>query len=322
MKTALILDSDANQLQATSQLMKAAGWQVMTSASVQNALQRLEILPIDIVISEIQLADGDDISVLITAIRMLAADVKVIVYTQAVHILEGRKILESGVNAWLDKQRDFTRLAVVAGELAQEQIRKKHVETLWTAVYEQSTVFYLGNETPLALELVKWMLDECERFQIIEGNERNRVAVALEEALVNAIIHGNLEVSSRLRDLPGNEYETLINARRQESPYSQRIVRVAFSVSRQHAKFVICDEGPGFDVNSVPDPRAPDKVEIPSGRGLLLMRSFMDEVRYSARGNEVTLVKRVPVHRFSRPVPKREVSTSDSCELALELVLD
>jgi anti-sigma regulatory factor (Ser/Thr protein kinase) len=58
------------------------------------------------------------------------------------------------------------------------------------------------------------------------------------------------------------------------------------------AVFVIRDEGPGFDVATVPDPTDPENFTKPSGRGLLLIRTFMDEVKHNAAGNEITLVRR------------------------------
>jgi anti-sigma regulatory factor (Ser/Thr protein kinase) len=67
---------------------------------------------------------------------------------------------------------------------------------------------------------------------------------------------------------------------------------VSVHVEEDHGKFVIRDEGPGFDPRQLPDPTAPTNLEKPSGRGLLLMRTFMDEVVYNDAGNQVTLVKR------------------------------
>jgi len=55
---------------------------------------------------------------------------------------------------------------------------------------------------------------------------------------------------------------------------------------------VIADEGPGFDPKSLPDPRDSESLESVSGRGVMLMRLFMDEVTYNESGNSVTLVKR------------------------------
>lgn len=55
---------------------------------------------------------------------------------------------------------------------------------------------------------------------------------------------------------------------------------------------MIRDEGPGFDSTSLPDPTDPVNLEKVSGRGLLLIRTFMDEVRHNPKGNEIVLVKR------------------------------
>ena len=76
--------------------------------------------------------------------------------------------------------------------------------------------------------------------------------------------------------------------------YADRIrrIHVLVTLSPSEARFVIRDEGPGFDPESVPDPTDPANLERESGRGLLLMRTFMDEVRFNQAGNEVTLIKR------------------------------
>ena len=56
--------------------------------------------------------------------------------------------------------------------------------------------------------------------------------------------------------------------------------------------YVVRDEGPGFDPSALPDPLDPANMENASGRGLLLIRTFMTEVRHSERGNEITMIRR------------------------------
>ena len=56
--------------------------------------------------------------------------------------------------------------------------------------------------------------------------------------------------------------------------------------------YVIRDEGPGFDPQEIPDATDPANIEKPFGRGLLLMQTFMDEIRFNDSGNEVTMVKK------------------------------
>ena len=93
------------------------------------------------------------------------------------------------------------------------------------------------------------------------------IRLALEEALSNAIKHGNgLDPS--------------------------KTVTVEFSVSPDELRIVITDQGRGFNPSTVPDPTTDDHLEQPNGRGIMLMRAYMDEVAYNPQGNEVRMVKR------------------------------
>jgi serine/threonine-protein kinase RsbW len=92
------------------------------------------------------------------------------------------------------------------------------------------------------------------------------VRLALEEALVNAIKHGNQMDRSKKVQI------------------SYRFVADRFEVR-------ITDEGGGFDPNDVPDPTAVENLERPCGRGLMLMRHYMSEVAYNSRGNSVCMAK-------------------------------
>src|SRR6185295_19428079 len=104
-----------------------------------------------------------------------------------------------------------------------------------------------------------------------------------------------LEVSSDLRENGDDAFHKLARERREQPPYAARRVRVTARLTTTGATFVIRDQGPGFDVSKLPDPTDPANLEKPSGRGLLLMRAFMDEVRFNATGNQVTMVKTNPL---------------------------
>jgi len=92
------------------------------------------------------------------------------------------------------------------------------------------------------------------------------VKLAVEEALVNAIKHGNqLDPDKR--------------------------VRVQYSVDEELFRIQITDEGAGFNPEDLPDPTADDFLERPCGRGVLLIRSFMTTVDFLGRGNEVVMSK-------------------------------
>jgi anti-sigma regulatory factor (Ser/Thr protein kinase) len=140
--------------------------------------------------------------------------------------------------------------------------------------------------------LVSYCQDALKMMGVCSETMTLQVGTALLEALVNAIDHGNLELCSELREADDGSYETLRERRIGESPYGDRLVEVETYVSRDEARYVIRDEGAGFDPTSLPDPLDPENLLKSSGRGVLLMRAFMDEVTYNDRGNEVTLIKR------------------------------
>jgi anti-sigma regulatory factor (Ser/Thr protein kinase) len=133
------------------------------------------------------------------------------------------------------------------------------------------------------------------RLDLFEESDIVRISTALQEALVNAIEHGNLELDSSLREGLGDEYVELAAERRRQSPYSERKVHLTASFSREKATWTIRDEGRGFDPESLPDPTDPANLHRVSGRGLLLIRTFMDEVEFNQQANEIRMSKRRPV---------------------------
>ena len=103
-----------------------------------------------------------------------------------------------------------------------------------------------------------------------DEEETDRVAMSVREATVNAVLHGN-------------QYDP------------QKRVTVAFEVTPESLSVSVRDEGKGLDPGSVPNPLAPENLLKQSGRGIFLIRAFMDEVRFRSMdpGTEITLIKRV-----------------------------
>jgi hypothetical protein len=87
-------------------------------------------------------------------------------------------------------------------------------------------------------------------------------------------------------------FQDLANQRRREDPYRDRHIHVHAHINAEQVSITIHDDGPGFDHSQLPDPTDPEYLDRPHGRGLLLMRTFADTVRFNDVGNEVTLVKR------------------------------
>lgn len=125
-------------------------------------------------------------------------------------------------------------------------------------------------EFPSALSLMHSILDylmkRVEKVGVVKI-ENSNLFIALDEAFVNAVKHGN-------------KYD------------ANKIVRIAAEVSAKEARFTIEDEGDGFDIESIPDPRNPENLFKSSGRGVLIIHNVMDEVKYNERGNRLEMVKK------------------------------
>lgn len=98
----------------------------------------------------------------------------------------------------------------------------------------------------------------------------NRISIAVREAAVNAVLHGNAyDVNKKFT--------------------------IKFENNGKKLAITVADEGKGLDLNSLPDPLAPENLLKQSGRGIFLIRAFMDEVRIRslAPGTEITMIKHV-----------------------------
>jgi serine/threonine-protein kinase RsbW len=111
------------------------------------------------------------------------------------------------------------------------------------------------------------LLRHVEQFNIPE-DALFGIKLALEEALVNAIRHGN-----------------------SNDPTKQ--ITLKYYVDAAKLIVAIRDEGGGFKPAELPDPTLDENLEKPHGRGVMLMRAYMTEVRYNQRGNEVWLYKEI-----------------------------
>lgn len=114
------------------------------------------------------------------------------------------------------------------------------------------------------------MADQIAARAGLDEDTRSGVSMAVREGMINAILHGNA-------------YE------------ANKRVSLSFEQNDQELVITISDEGKGFIPDEVPDPLAPENLLKTSGRGIFLMRAFMDEVRFRKLnpGTEITLIKRL-----------------------------
>jgi CheY-like chemotaxis protein/anti-sigma regulatory factor (Ser/Thr protein kinase) len=292
MPTVLVVDDSLTDRRLAGGLLaKLVGWEVRYANDGREALEQIELHLPDLVVTDLNMPELNGLE-LVRAIRTQYPLVPVILMTAQGSEQIAVEALRTGAASYVPKQR----LALDLTETAEQVLAASHADRaharLMRRLRHQEVQFELENDQHLITSVVHYMQDGARGMGVCDDNERVRVGVALQEALVNACFHGNLEVSSKLRESDHRAYYDLAKERSKLSPYGDRRIYVSGRFSTEEAVYVIRDEGQGFDPTQLPDPRDPQNLEKPSGRGLLLMQTFMDEVRYNAAGNQVTLIKR------------------------------
>ncbi len=267
------------------------------------ALAKMERSPSELVVTDLVMPEVDGLE-LVRVVTKKWPLVPVVLITSQGNEEIAIQALQQGAASYVPKHGLAGNLVdTVQSVLALSQRKRGHIE-LMEYMTENEFAFVLDNDPALIEPLAANLQDEVARIGVCPLPQRTRIGVALEEALKNALYHGNLEVGYELRETDKAAYDALVAQRRGQPPYCDRRVRVDVKLSRDEARFVVRDEGAGFDHAAFCRSGEPEGDEKLRGRGILLMRSLMDEVNYSDAGNEVTLVKR----RHSEDVPENEDS--------------
>jgi CheY-like chemotaxis protein/anti-sigma regulatory factor (Ser/Thr protein kinase) len=290
--TVLVVDdSPVDRHLAGAIVQKLEGWQPLFAANGKEALDALERQAPDLVLTDLLMPEMDGLE-LVQAVRARYPLVPVILMTA--HGSEDIAIqaLQQGAASYVPKKSLARDLGETFDQvLAASQARSSQRRIL-DSVTHLETQFVLENDLALVAPLVGHVEDDLSRMQLCEPSGLVLLGVALHEALTNAILHGNLDLSSDLRETDEKRYYQLARARRDQAPYRDRRVFVTTTLTRHEATFVVRDEGLGFDPALLPDPADPANLERVSGRGLLLINTFMDHVEHNEVGNQITMSKR------------------------------
>jgi CheY-like chemotaxis protein len=292
MATVLVIDDSVVDRSLVGGLLnKDPSLTVNFAANGLEGLEQIAIAAPDLVITDLMMPEMDGLQFM-AAVREQFPLVPVILMTSRGNEEIAAQALLAGAASYVPKRKLGIQLLDTVHQVLAVSGRQRGYHRLMGCIVHSRQEFILGNDSSLFSALVTYLQESATHLGLGDASERTRLGVALEEALANALYHGNLEINSSLRDEDDRAYYSLIEIRRQQEPYRNRRIYINAELSRDEARFVIRDEGKGFDPSGLPDPTDPCNLERASGRGILLMRTFMDEVSYNERGNEVRLCKR------------------------------
>jgi CheY-like chemotaxis protein len=294
----LVVEDSSTQALEIQFLLEDAGFQVSLAANGREALAVLGkagelasgAFP-DVVLTDLDMPEINGLE-LVEAVRRDHPALPVVLMTALGSEEIAVRALQQGAASYVPKknlERDIGPTLMNVVNVAQAG---RSQQRLLECLTQTEVCFVLGNDPALVPTLIGHLEGQAACLQRWDRTERMRMGVALHEALVNAIYHGNLEVSSELRQEDERVFHDLAETRRRQTPYRDRRVHIRVLLGRNEAVYVVQDEGPGFDPGDLPDPTDPANLGRIGGRGLMLIRTFMDHVAHNSRGNEITMIKR------------------------------
>jgi serine/threonine-protein kinase RsbW len=242
----LIVENRDEARAGLAQALRALGHSVTATDDRQEALARADLAEFDLIVSDLDDVESAPASANVAA----AADIVKAFKVGVTGSRTRRAIAE--LHDIVEKTLRFKLQRIDAGEQITHVREKIDLE--------------LPSDLTLMNAVLEYLLDRVGRLGLIKVEQSN-LFVALDEAFVNAVKHGNRNDPTKL-------------------------LRVTAELSAHEAIFTVEDEGDGFDVQDIPDPRDPANLFKSSGRGVLLIYNIMDEVEYSERGTRLKMVKR------------------------------
>lgn len=260
----LIVEGNAELRTVLSDALREQGHDVVTTGDRCEAVERDDLEDFDLIISD--LAEYADSGVqIVSELKRKRLFVPIVVSSEEAQQAGIVKAFKLGAANYLRKPYDHDELRSIVEKTLGYKLR--FVEDLKVLPYVREHIeFELPSDISLMNGVLHYLTERVAALGVIKPDASN-LFIALDEAFVNAVKHGN-------------RHDT------------QKLVRITADLSTKEARFTIEDEGEGFNVGDIPDPRDPENLFKTSGRGVLLIYNIMDEVEYNERGNRLTMVKR------------------------------
>jgi len=280
-------DSPVDRSLAKGLLEKHTYLTVGVAGDGAEALRLIEQNTPDIVVTDLLMPDMDGLE-LVQILRHRHPRLPVVLMTAYGSESIALEALRYGAASYVTKQNLAQDLvSTVDGVLARVHIGRRQ-EQLFDCLTYSDSGFVLQNDEAVAAMLLEHIQYSLDRMRLCDGSAMLQIGSALEAALSNALYHGNLELGDQAH-CPGRA--ALAKKRAQETPYRDRRIHVRAKLSPDEILFQVRDEGRGFQHEPDSAPVDPEAINAP-GRGLVLMRTMMDQVLFNDVGNEVTLIKR------------------------------
>ena len=294
-KILIVDDSQVERQLAKSLVEKNSQFKAVLAVDGEDALQKIAQSRPALVLTDLLMPNMDGLE-LLRAIRRDHPALPVVLMTQFGDELTAVKALEAGAASYIPKARQAEYLTSTIERVLEHASADRRRRQLVQCTTEYHCRYVLPNDRRLIRVLVDELQEVLAGMHFANHMDRIRMGEAIEEALLNAMYHGNLEISeaelTKTRaQLDDDLLNQLIDQRLQDPEIAARNILTVAHLTPQEVRIVIRDEGPGFNVQLQDTDQGSDAFEEGRHRGLTLIRSLMDEVHFNHSGNELTMRK-------------------------------
>lgn len=300
MARVLIVEDSPTQAARIRIYLENAGFQTQHAGDGLKAMSALRSGHFDLIVTDLQMPLMNGLE-LVEAVRSAYPTVPVVLVTAHGSEDVVARALKIGAASYVPKRNLSRDLVSVLTSILAMSVPDPDEVRIQQRLEDAHFRYILENDLSLVEALIKRLQGTIDQMGLCDRTGLIRTAVAIREALVNAIDHGNLELDSELRQDDERVYDRMRETRLGQTPYSGRQVHFEVAMTREQAVFTIRDEGPGFDPSKLPEPDDSATLGRIGGRGLTLIRALMDEVHHNEVGNQITLVKRAERANTGKP---------------------
>lgn len=291
MPSVLVVEDSLTQSTQIRLMLKSAEFEVYVAENGREALEVLENHRPDVVLTDMQMPEMDGLQ-LVEAVRDRYPHLPVVLMTQHGSEAIALDALRQGAASYLPKNQLQHHMVATLDDILESARMAHRQEWIQRRRFRTEIQYRLENDPALIAPLSAQIEQELADQHFANPTTRRQMGVALRKALDNAIFHGNLELCDDDRKDGELFYRDLAEQRRTKRPWCERNVWVTVILDEAEATFIVRDEGPGFDVPQTLESHESIHLDEMRGSGLLLIRTFMDQVEHNPLGNEITMRKR------------------------------
>jgi CheY-like chemotaxis protein len=294
MPTVLVVDDSViDRRRAAGLLERSEPYSVLYADDGLAALKQLQVAPVDVVLTDLTMPGMGGLE-LVTEMRDKHPGIPVVLMTSQGNEDVAVQALRSGAASYVPKRKLATDLARTLSSVIAAGKAERAASDLLQHRSRVITSFSLLPSLSLVSAVAPFVLTSLADIWRCEARDLMNFGIAVEEALLNALYYGTLEIDAATRHSSEFELEKIVVNRAQQTAYRDRRIFVETRFTPMQATIVVRDEGPGFDTSKLPDPDDVSTLNSLDGRGLRLMHMFTDQVTWNVPGNEVTLTRRRP----------------------------